>query len=432
MKKVTNVTLGGRVFAVEEDAYELLSTYLKNVSAGVGNFDEPNEIIDDIETAIAEKLISGGKNEIIAVTVSDVEKVIEDMGSVEEMTEGLPDDASDASENTKKASDEKEKSRRLYRDTDDVVVGGVASGIAHYFSLDPVWVRLAFVIGAFLDGISIIAYLVLWLIVPKAETTADRYAMRGNSVNIATITERAKESITDISETARSSSGQLKHLFEQLFSVIRKIVQFIFSASRYVFGVGLVLFGVVGVIVSSLVYGAFWFTEKTWAPDSAKPILDSLLHTTSGIMLVLSSYVVILIPALVVMLLGLSALRKKNVFTLTQAVIFGTTWIGALIILGVAGTVQLDQNAEKIEALIETHQQYDYQAERYYNGEVNVMDTIDGFEIIATLGDRCESDIDCDTPADYAARSSCPYDSVCINNTCAVVCPHPFTGSEIE
>lgn len=187
MKKVSNVTLGSIVFAIEEDAYEMLEIYLREIKVRLSSADDQVEIMTDIESAMAEKLISSGKSEKIAVTLFDIERLQGEMGAPAAF--GEQGDVTDAAP-TEKTSETK---KRLFRDTEDSIIAGVSSGLARYFDVDPVIVRIAFAVGAFLNGIGVIAYIILWIAVPKAETTAEKFAMRGQRVTLQDISDRVKK-----------------------------------------------------------------------------------------------------------------------------------------------------------------------------------------------------------------------------------------------
>src|SRR5205085_2356838 len=88
--------------------------------------------------------------------------------------------------------------RRLYRNPDEKALGGVCSGLAAYFDIDVVWVRLAMFLLVFFGGISIWVYIILWIIIPEAKTTAEKFAMRGESANINSIFRSFKEEAEDV------------------------------------------------------------------------------------------------------------------------------------------------------------------------------------------------------------------------------------------
>ncbi len=166
---------------------------------GLGRMPEPEQLADQVkdyfhqaQRAIAEKFVARKRSEKLAVTSLDVDTVIHEMGSPVEFSEDEHNGESEQLEPVQKEAGTEPK-KRLYRDLDDAVIAGVASGLARYFDIDPVIVRLIFVVAALFNGLGILVYIVLWLVVPIAETTADKYAMRGERVTLRDISERVKK-----------------------------------------------------------------------------------------------------------------------------------------------------------------------------------------------------------------------------------------------
>lgn len=178
MNKTISVNLSGNVFILEDDAYEMLQNYLRELSAHFANEQGCAEIIEDIETRIAEHFRTEIKVERQVICVSQVSKVIEIMGRP-----GQIDDEVEP-ENT---TSNKRTYRHMYRDVDDRIVGGVCSGMGYYFKLEPLLFRIIFIITSFLGGLGIILYAILWLVVPQAQTKAQKLEMRGEPVTAENI-----------------------------------------------------------------------------------------------------------------------------------------------------------------------------------------------------------------------------------------------------
>ena len=138
MKKVINITLGGIVFAIEEDAYEKLSRYLDHIKSHFKGSEGYQEIISDIDARIAEMLQNKLKEKREVVLMKDVNEVMEVMG--------MPEEFGDTEEVEEEAEPQKKKRRgRVFRNSDERVLGGVCSGIGAYLNIDPILIRLAFV-----------------------------------------------------------------------------------------------------------------------------------------------------------------------------------------------------------------------------------------------------------------------------------------------
>ncbi len=196
MKKTISINLGGLVFNVDEDAYQVLKNYLDSISEHFKNEIGNEEIIADIENRFAEEFNQKRTGSKEAITLTDVNAIIKTLGSTEDFTSEKTEQAETAhEENT--TTPPKGAARRLYRDTDNAMLGGVASGIANYFGTDTVWIRISFVVFSFAWGFAIPLYILLWIITPKAETAAQRAEMKGEPLTIKAIEEHVKNMIAE-------------------------------------------------------------------------------------------------------------------------------------------------------------------------------------------------------------------------------------------
>ena len=200
MNKTVSINLNGMLFNLEEGAYSRLFNYLNEVRKNFAETDGGNEIVLDIEARIAELFAQYIKHKQV-ILEKEVEEVIAIMGEPEVYSE---DEIDSAQPKKNKEIPEKETVKRLYRDSDDAVLGGVCSGIAYYFGIDPVWLRLAFVIALFLAGSGPLLYIILWIVIPKANSTAEKLQMRGEKVNIENIERRIREEAKIFKERAQA------------------------------------------------------------------------------------------------------------------------------------------------------------------------------------------------------------------------------------
>jgi phage shock protein PspC (stress-responsive transcriptional regulator) len=196
MKKTFTINIGGNVFHIEEDAFEKLQDYLHKLNQYFTCQASGQEILQDIESRIAELLqekLSSGKE---AVTNEWVEEVMHRMGKPEDF---MDSQAVENCETSPSATKAEKASKRLYRDPESRVLGGVCSGMSAYFNFDPVFLRILFVVLVFLGaGISVIVYLILWIVVPKAKTTAQRLEMRGEEATIPNIQKTLQEEVSEV------------------------------------------------------------------------------------------------------------------------------------------------------------------------------------------------------------------------------------------
>jgi phage shock protein PspC (stress-responsive transcriptional regulator) len=178
MKKVITANIGGFCFVVEEDAYGRLDRYLKSFRATLSNKQDAAEIMEDIEARIAEIFHEKLKSSIQVVDLKLVEKVISQLG----YPEGSPHVEEQATtESSSRAS------KRLFRDPDNTMLGGVCSGLGAYFDVDLTLIRVIFLVALFFGGLSFWVYIIMWIVVPKANTIAEKLQMRGEAVNAENI-----------------------------------------------------------------------------------------------------------------------------------------------------------------------------------------------------------------------------------------------------
>lgn len=212
MNKVFNINLGGYPFTIDEDAYEHLRNYLKTIHQHFEASEGYEEITGDIETRLAELFQEGLSGRPI-VTMHTVKDAIAVMGTPEDFgAEPVEEPVYESKEEKKtNASEEKTKSfygkeqyrtgKRLFRNPDEEVVGGVCSGIAAYFGVeDPIWVRLGFAVFFFAGGFALPLYLILWAVMPKAETASDRLAMKGVPITASNIGKIVEEEMEKFGE----------------------------------------------------------------------------------------------------------------------------------------------------------------------------------------------------------------------------------------
>lgn len=352
MKKVINITLGSVVFAIEQDAYEALATYLEQIKNSLIDNDDAREIIDDIERALAEKFVVRKRNEKLAITSADVAAVVIEMGSPAEFGEG-----GERKQDTSEASAPKESSaepkKRLYRDPDNAVIAGIASGLARYFDIDPVMVRLIFVISIFFNGLGVLAYIILWLVVPVAETTADKYAMRGERVTLKEISERVKKNIKNIEKTdykiTKGAWANLHNFLDTFFRVLGKLVNYFMILARYVLGGLLVVGGAFAMAGMVALYSIILLSERVFFPQEMQIAIETMQSSTLGIVAMASLFIMLAIPLIVFIITGASLLAKRNFFTIQKAVLLTVIWIIAAVLAGTTSALQAEQVMQKID-----------------------------------------------------------------------------------
>jgi len=190
MKITVSVNLGGYSFNIDEDAYSELKRYLKNLELHFAEEESASEILSDIETRMAELLrarLTGYKQ---VITIEDVGYVISVMGN--------PEDISDNEGPTRKEKFANPGVHRMYRDPDKRVIGGVCAGMGAYWDIEPWIIRGIFVVLTMAGGVGILVYLILYIVLPEAKTTAQKIEMKGDPVNIHNIKESVKKEVDTV------------------------------------------------------------------------------------------------------------------------------------------------------------------------------------------------------------------------------------------
>lgn len=181
MKKTIAVNLNGVIFNIDDDAYSYLENYLNSLKSHFSGREGAAEIMNDIEGRIAEILTEKTGFQKRVVTLTDVEEVVKSMGNPDDFTDD------DVKDHQTKTSYYTYRRKRIYRDPDNRVLGGVCGGLGAYMNIDPIVFRILFVVIFFGFGAGLLIYILMWIIIPEARTTAQKLEMRGDPVNVSNI-----------------------------------------------------------------------------------------------------------------------------------------------------------------------------------------------------------------------------------------------------
>lgn len=405
MKKNISINIGGIIFHIEEDGYDKLKNYLDSVNKYFSSFEDSKEIIDDIEGRIAEIFLSKLDEGKQIINQEDVNDLIATMGTTKDFEASIENEpevkgeepAEEAKEETKEEVPPKadaEKARRLYRDNKRKVIGGVAAGIANYFGIDSIWVRLLmlaflfniffwglsgfiflayiilwiavpasdkldddkavkklfrstddrvlggvsggiasyfgtdpvvirvlFVISIFLGGAGLLVYLILWIITPEAKSITEKMQMQGEPVTISNIEENVKRSL-NVKEGEEGVFVKIllfpfrliAMIFKALGEILGPLLKFGVEALRIAVGVFLVFLGFVCMIaftISLAVLLGVGGAMESWVHFGDFPARE--IFSSMSTVAMVSAYLTSMIPSLAVLLLGLVIILKKKV-----------------------------------------------------------------------------------------------------------------------
>lgn len=412
MKKTISINIGGIIFHIEEDGYEKLKSYLESVNKYFSTFDDSSEIIADIESRIAEIFLAKLSDGRQTLFLEDVTELIQTMGTTKDFEESLDSDDTTKKEEAPQPEAPKTETgpKRLFRDTKRKIVGGVAAGIAHYFGIDPLWIRLVivglfiniifwglsgatllayiicwivippsgsieedkkikklfrnsdervlggvasgiaayfgidiavvrllFVLSLFVGGAGFLVYIVLWIITPEAKTITQKMEMQGEPVTLSNIEENVKKSL-------RVDEGEENMLVKILLfpfrlialiingigKILGPILKFAVDLIRIAFGVILMTVGLAIMIalilalVTLVGFGPFYDMVLT----DVLPI--DLLQRSLEPWTLTSLFLVIFIPVLAISLLGLVVILKRRVASPIVGWSLFALWILAL------------------------------------------------------------------------------------------------------
>ncbi len=278
MKKTIKINLSGIVFNLDEDAYQELKNYLDSISSRFRDMEEGNEIISDIESRIAEIFQTKVSDKKQVITLDDVNEVIAIMGR--------PEDFYDAetlgSETTTGGEEHSRKHhRKLYRDPDNAILGGVAAGLAAYFGIEAWIIRLLLVILTFPIQVIPIIYIILWIVVPKAETAAQKLEMRGEKVTVSNIEKTVKEEYETVKENVKrvqqtKEYKRTKSVFAEIFHVIGQIILVFLKIILIIIGISFIIAGITAImgLTSVFFFRHALFPIDIWPPIHVYPLGD--------------------------------------------------------------------------------------------------------------------------------------------------------------
>lgn len=258
MNKTISINLGGFFFHIDEDAYQKLSRYFDAVKRSLSP-DGRDEIMKDIESRIAELFQERIKNEKQVIGLSEIEEIISIMGQPEDYK--IDDEKTSYQSSSSSSTNFYYPSKRLYRDKDNGMLGGVMAGLGHYLGIDVLWLRIIMVILFFGFGTGLFVYIVLWILVPEAITTTQKLEMKGEPITISNIEKKVKEGIDDISSKINNLDHEkiantAKNGATRIGSTIEDVITTIFKVFAKLIGSFIIFFSgiaLIAIIITSII-----------------------------------------------------------------------------------------------------------------------------------------------------------------------------------
>lgn len=342
MNKTISINIAGFVFNIEEGAYEKLNHYLDAIKNNFKNEDDCNEIMEDIEARIAElfqEKLSDRKEVIVG---ADVEAIIVVMGKPEEYLsdeEQLHEEANTKNDSTHHtaSSNNWNGRKRLYRNENEGVVGGVCSGLGYYVGIDPVLIRIAFVVMTLLGGSGVLLYVILWVVMPNAKSTAEILEMKGESVTLDSIKGHVQDVKNTIVDNTKGARKNIKNAVDKGVKVGSKL-GYVLSK---IIGVGFVIWGIFALLILFVIF---------FGNGAVLPITDSegsiSLTTLLGVVYpdgrISISFIALmlftLIPVISIILVGVKLLLGIKTRFKKTSIVVAIIWflsLGSLVLLNI-------------------------------------------------------------------------------------------------
>jgi phage shock protein C len=335
MKKIININLASRLIPIEDSAYEILRQYLESLKRYFAREDGADEIVSDIESRIAEIFQDRLKKGAHCITDEDVDAVKASMGTPEQFDEAATAD------NAKTRQTQQEQTaaygrprKRLYRDPDNKVLGGVCSGLGAYLNVDPVVFRIIFAllaIGGF--GTGILVYFILWVATPEANTAAEKLEMRGERVDLNNIRATVQDEINalkgqfkNVGDDMRNFSqgrgrqvgNDIERIFRNFITGLGKVLLFITKGFLYFLAV-VILFSLIVAGIAIAASSAALFPLKSLL--LASPLQNTLFWP--AVILLIGIPVVGLVIFLIRKLTGVKQTNRYVGYTLSFLWVIG-------------------------------------------------------------------------------------------------------------
>ncbi len=351
MKKTFTINISGSIFHIDDDAFEKLQRYLHMLNRHFGVAAEGQEILQDIEARIAELFIDKTTNKAEVITDIMVDEVIARMGKPEDFMEP-GDEETEAGKPEEGSNKDQRLRRRLYRDADSRVLGGVCSGMGAYFNIDVVIFRILFVVSMFMGGAGVLIYIILWIVVPKAKTTAQKLEMKGKEATILNIEKTIREDVNEVGENINrykssdetDASTRREHFGDvvtSVFRVVLRVAVLIFGAVLILVGIGSLIGFITSMAVGhSFMHGGPW--SFGWDSDiNMTGLLEQFVSPGAYTISLIAIGILAGIPILLLLFVGTKLLFRYK--TNNKMIGLGTfgLWLAALIVLIVVAVNQV-------------------------------------------------------------------------------------------
>jgi phage shock protein PspC (stress-responsive transcriptional regulator) len=338
MNKTIIININGTVFHIEEDAYEILKNYMTDVKRHFLNSADSHEITTDIENRIAEMFSETlARDNKQVIVEQDVKQVVEQMGTVQDFENAEADaDAAAHANYTYNTG-----ARTLFRDPDDHLLGGVCAGLANYFDIQAIWVRLIFAIAVAFFGTGLLLYAILWIVIPRAITRADRMAMKGEKLNLQGFKNNFEEELSSVHNHLSNLKAEAKPLVYKLRDFISEFFHYL---GQFIRGAGKVFIKIFGVLIllACLGFGIFLIVVlclvTIWGDSHTHMFPFSMMANQYATRIYIAGFFAAIIPLVAIFLLTVKAIFNTRTIDKSVASVMFIFWLFAIAVLAFYGT----------------------------------------------------------------------------------------------
>ena len=345
MNKTVSINLGGLVFHIDEDAFQKLSHYFDAIKRSLSNTKGQEEIINDIEMRVGELVAEKHTSDKQVISIKQVDEIISIMGQPEDyrIDDEEPKDTTSNFETLK-------RDKKLFRDKDEAVIGGVLAGLGHYFGIDKVFLRILFLVLFFVAGTGFLAYIILWIAMPEAQTTSEKLEMRGKPVTISNIEKKVREEFGTLSEKIKSTDfekmkSEMKSNSEKFNANFKGYLDVFFNVIAKTIG-ALMILGSLAILVIFLI-GVLAFGTTNFESFPFHSFIELGNFTDYPVWFFgLLFYIAVSIPSIFILLLGIKivAPNSKSIGSIAKYVLVAI-WIITIGILTSIGVKQASEYA---------------------------------------------------------------------------------------
>ena len=336
MDKTININLAGTLFQIDEEAFRILRDYLQAINNRFGNVQGGNETIEDIESRIAE-IFQSQKGLAGVIDRENVDTMISIIGKPEDFDHNEPETAAPVYTSQK---------RRMHRNPDDTIIGGVCSGIAAYLDSDPVLFRILFVLFTAFFGVGFLLYIALWIALPAAKTDAQKREMYGSSYHTTRIQSGQYNNVqmtgTSQHNQGYNSPSRIGNAIDEVFRAIGRVCFIILRIFLIIIGVVLVLTGFLFIL--SFVMFFIFKSPGVFSIDSSginlinfNDFLNYIVNPASVPWITMLTSIALILPMLALIYWGVKMIfwfkARDGIISLIALVVWVIS-IAALTIIG--------------------------------------------------------------------------------------------------